>query len=159
MTQTITSKPSPQAAAFSKPQLPLDAKPADAVALLVSGKWSQEDYLAWQTARESSLSAKKQGFSSELRFKVSEKGALSVYGLQARFPVTLYAPQWERLLELAPQLRQFIADNAALLSREKPAKPAAPAVAPIAPAGPTLPPMNPAMLAQLAALLAAQPAA
>jgi hypothetical protein len=29
--------------------------------------------------------------------KVSEKGALSVYGLQ-RFPVTLYAEQWEQLL-------------------------------------------------------------
>jgi len=30
-----------------------------------------------------------------LAFKVTEKGAVSVYGLQ-RFPVTLYAGQWER---------------------------------------------------------------
>lgn len=29
--------------------------------------------------------------------KVSEKKALSVYGLNARFPVTLYAGQWQRL--------------------------------------------------------------
>ena len=29
-----------------------------------------------------------------LRFKVSEKGAVSVYGL-GRFPVTLYLEQWE----------------------------------------------------------------
>ena len=31
-----------------------------------------------------------------LRFKVSEKGGISVYGL-GRFPVTLYVEQWERL--------------------------------------------------------------
>jgi hypothetical protein len=31
--------------------------------------------------------------------RVSQKGALSVYGL-GRFPVTLYAEQWERLLSL-----------------------------------------------------------
>lgn len=33
-----------------------------------------------------------------LRCKVSEKKAVSVYGLNARFPVTLYRTQWERLL-------------------------------------------------------------
>ena len=32
----------------------------------------------------------------KLTLKVSEKGALSVYGLQ-RMPVTLYVEQWERL--------------------------------------------------------------
>src|SRR5262249_13970321 len=32
--------------------------------------------------------------------KVSEKGALSVYGL-GRFPVTLYKEQWTRLLDMA----------------------------------------------------------
>ena len=35
---------------------------------------------------------------NRLRVKVSQKGAVSVYGLQARFPVTLYAAQWEKLL-------------------------------------------------------------
>src|SRR5262245_30860037 len=34
--------------------------------------------------------------------KVSEKGALSVYGLQ-RMPVTLYVEQWQRLLDFADQ--------------------------------------------------------
>ena len=38
----------------------------------------------------------------QLRCKVSEKsGALSMYGLQTKWPVTLYAEQWERLLEKA----------------------------------------------------------
>lgn len=46
----------------------------------------------------------------ELEFRVSEKGGVSVYGL-GRFPVTLYYEQWMRLLEVAPQLQQFLAEN------------------------------------------------
>jgi hypothetical protein len=49
-----------------------------------------------------------------LRLKVSEKGALSVYGL-GRFPVTLYKEQWRRLLAQAETITQFIADNEAAL--------------------------------------------
>jgi hypothetical protein len=45
-----------------------------------------------------------------LTFKVSAKGAVSVYGLQ-RFPVTLYQEQWVRLLQVAPDLAQFLKDN------------------------------------------------
>jgi hypothetical protein len=55
-----------------------------------------------------------------LSCKVSkEKGALSVYGL-GRFPVTLYASQWERLIEFAKTgaITQFIAANEATLSRK-----------------------------------------
>lgn len=46
----------------------------------------------------------------QLRLKVSEKGALSVYGL-GRFPVTLYKEQWIRLLDYADEIRSFIKDN------------------------------------------------
>ena len=42
--------------------------------------------------------------------KVSEKGALSVYGL-GRFPVTLYREQWEKLLAMADEIRRFIQQN------------------------------------------------
>ena len=42
--------------------------------------------------------------------KVSEKGAVSVYGL-GRFPVTLYREQWEKLLEMSDAIKKFIADN------------------------------------------------
>lgn len=54
-----------------------------------------------------------------VRYKVSEKGAISVYGLNVRFPVTLYAGQWERLLDQSDKLRAFIKDNAASLSRKE----------------------------------------
>lgn len=43
--------------------------------------------------------------------KVSEKGAVSVYGL-GRFPVTLYKEQWVRLLDMGDDIRSFIAENA-----------------------------------------------
>ena len=46
----------------------------------------------------------------ELSFKVSEKGAVSVYGM-GRFPVTLYYEQWKRLLAAAPQLQEFMEEN------------------------------------------------
>jgi hypothetical protein len=45
-----------------------------------------------------------------ITFKVSDKGAVSVYGL-GRFPVTLYQEQWLKLLEKAEEIRQFIAEN------------------------------------------------
>ena len=49
-----------------------------------------------------------------MTIKVSEKGAVSVYGL-GRFPVTLYKEQWVKLLDLADELRAFIRDNESLL--------------------------------------------
>jgi len=45
-----------------------------------------------------------------LEFRVSEKGAVSVYGL-GRFPVTLYYEQWSRLLDQADALGAFIEKN------------------------------------------------
>ena len=50
--------------------------------------------------------------------KVSEKGALSVYGM-GRFPVTLYKEQWLRLLNMADQIRAFIAENDAKLKAKE----------------------------------------
>ena len=49
--------------------------------------------------------------------KVSEKGAMSVYGLQ-RMPVTLYNEQWTRLLEFSDTLKQFLKDNDDKLKRK-----------------------------------------
>jgi len=43
----------------------------------------------------------------QMSLRVSEKGALSVYGL-GRFPVTLYREQWEKLLGMADEIRIFI---------------------------------------------------
>ena len=50
--------------------------------------------------------------------KVSEKGALSVYGL-GRFPVTLYKEQWQRLLDMSDDIRAFIVENQATLKTKE----------------------------------------
>ena len=54
----------------------------------------------------------------QVSLKVSEKGGLSVYGL-GRFPVTLYREQWEKLLGLADDIRNFIRDNDAALKKKE----------------------------------------
>jgi hypothetical protein len=54
----------------------------------------------------------------KLSMKVSEKGALSVYGM-GRFPVTLYKEQWLKLLGMADDIKAFIeANNARLKTKE-----------------------------------------
>ena len=58
--------------------------------------------------------ALKRGTSSGIRLKVSEKGAVSVYGM-GRFPVTLYKEQWLRLFDMSDDIRAFIAANEARL--------------------------------------------
>ena len=54
---------------------------------------------------------------SGVRIKVSEKGAVSVYGM-GRFPVTLYEEQWLRLLDMSAEIRAFIAANEAQLKKK-----------------------------------------
>jgi hypothetical protein len=57
---------------------------------------------------------KKQGGGGSTTIKVSEKGAVSVYGL-GRFPVTLYQEQWLKLLGMADDIKAFIEQNKANL--------------------------------------------
>jgi hypothetical protein len=55
----------------------------------------------------------------QVSLKVSEKGAVSVYGL-GRFPVTLYKEQWVKLLSMSDQIRKFIEENDAQLKKKEP---------------------------------------
>ena len=59
--------------------------------------------------RNENAALKKEASSSD-RMKVSEKGAVSVYGM-GRFPVTLYKEQWLKLLDMSDEIRAFIAAN------------------------------------------------
>lgn len=60
-------------------------------------------------AENEALKNKKSG-SGALTMKVSEKGALSVYGM-GRFPVTLYKEQWLKLLTISDEIKKFISEN------------------------------------------------
>ena len=62
--------------------------------------------------------ALKKGAATNVRMKVSEKGGLSVYGM-GRFPVTLYKEQWLKLLDMADEIRAFIAANEAQLKAKE----------------------------------------
>ena len=55
---------------------------------------------------------------TSLYCKVSQKGAVSVYGLK-RMPVTLYLEQWQRLLDFGDEIRQFMKENDADLKRKE----------------------------------------
>lgn len=54
----------------------------------------------------------------QMSLRVSEKGALSVYGL-GRFPVTLYREQWEKLLGMADEIRAFIGTHDTELKKKE----------------------------------------
>src|SRR5712691_3039226 len=62
--------------------------------------------------------ALKKGASTGIRMKVSEKGAVSIYGM-GRFPVTLYKEQWVKLLDMADDIRAFIAANESQLKAKE----------------------------------------
>ena len=75
---------------------------------------SDEDLKAELDRLRNENAALKKGLASGLRMKVSEKGAVSIYGL-GRFPVTLYQEQWLKLLDQSDEIREFIAANSGQL--------------------------------------------
>jgi hypothetical protein len=78
---------------------------------------SEDTQAELERLRAENEALKKSG-RSKLSMKVSEKGALSVYGM-GRFPVTLYKEQWIRLLAMADDIKAFIeTNNASLKTKE-----------------------------------------
>ena len=53
-----------------------------------------------------------------LSLKVSEKGAVSLYGV-GRFPVTLYKEQWAKVLGMKDEIETFMHSNAHLLKTKE----------------------------------------
>jgi hypothetical protein len=75
---------------------------------------SDEDLKAELERLRAENSKLKQRGSRGVSMKVSEKGGVSIYGL-GRFPVTLYKEQWEKLLDMADDIRAFIQENVSKL--------------------------------------------
>ena len=61
--------------------------------------------------------ALKQRSAREIRLQVSAKGGVSLYGIR-RFPVTFYMEEWNRILGMADEIRDFIAKNEEQLKRK-----------------------------------------
>jgi len=62
---------------------------------------------------EALKSEKKDG----LRLQVSQKGAVSLYGIR-RFPVTFYADEWDLILGQSDEIRSFIRTHDSELKRK-----------------------------------------
>jgi hypothetical protein len=78
----------------------------------------QEDMKAELERLRSENDALKKTTSRGLSMKVSEKGALSIYGM-GRFPVTLYKEQWANLLDVSDDIRAFIKANDSALKTKQ----------------------------------------
>lgn len=75
---------------------------------------SDEDLKAELERLRNENAALKKGAATGVTMKVSEKGAVSIYGM-GRFPVTLYKEQWLKLLDMSDDIRAFISANDAKL--------------------------------------------
>ncbi len=60
----------------------------------------------------------KKANSQGISLKVSQKGAVSLYGM-GRFPVTLYKEQWLKILDMTDAIRAFIAENNSALKAKE----------------------------------------
>lgn len=85
----------------------------------IAGEITAEMYA---TELENDIIALKRVANAPLRLKVSDKGAMSVYGL-GRWPVTLYRSQWTRLLAQHDAIEAFLVTHSDMLSeKDQPAK-------------------------------------
>jgi len=86
------------------------------MAMVFSPDMTAEQYQAEIQRLQAEIARRKGGPRPSL--KVSEKGGVSVYGL-GRWPVTLYDGQWQKLLDMAGDIRAFIVENKALLKEKE----------------------------------------
>jgi hypothetical protein len=92
---------------------------SEALAHLQSGAIPIDQYLQWDAARLQRVAAASRAPAPRaLSCKVSEKGCLSVYGLNRQWPVSLYVEQWEKLAEFMPKVLEFAKANDSKLSRK-----------------------------------------
>ena len=65
-------------------------------------------------AENEGLKARK---TQDRRLQVSQKGAVSLYGIR-RFPITFYADEWDIILGMADEVRTFISQHDTELKRK-----------------------------------------
>ena len=95
----------------------VDGEPATGFNLEAVVSTDEEMKAELERLRAENAALKARG-SKGVSMKVSEKGAVSVYGL-GRFPVTLYQEQWLKLLDMADDIRAFIKEHAGQLKKKE----------------------------------------
>lgn len=96
--------------------IPATVQPTPRVAPTGQAMVDELERLRAENARLKSGGSK--AHTGALTLKVSEKGAVSVYGI-GRFPTTLYQEQWKKLLGAAQSILDFIEANQANLSSKE----------------------------------------
>jgi hypothetical protein len=71
---------------------------------------SEEDLKKQIADLKAQLENEKSKNTQSMYLKVSQKGAVSLYGIR-RFPVTFYQDEWARILDMDAQIRAFIAEH------------------------------------------------
>jgi len=64
---------------------------------------------------EAQLKAEKEKNVKKVTLKVTPKGCIGVYGIR-RMPIVLYSQEWDIILGMAEDIRQFGEDNKSQLS-------------------------------------------
>jgi ABC-type Fe3+-hydroxamate transport system substrate-binding protein len=77
---------------------------------------SDEDLKRRIAELESQLEQEKDKKKKGVYLKVSAKGGVSLYGIR-RFPITFYVEEWNRILDMADEVRAFIAEHDRELAR------------------------------------------
>ena len=104
------------------PPLPAPSAPSNAspdVAALMAQLQAAQAALASEKARADAAEAAKAAGVRGYTMKASEKGCISIYGVSARFPTTLYAPHLVgivRDLVVTGKAAAFLRENAGKLS-------------------------------------------
>lgn len=80
----------------------------------------QVDLAARVRELEAQLAAEKARKTKALTLKVGPSGTVCLYGM-GRYPVALYASQWERLFTAIDDIKAFIAEHGEELARKAPA--------------------------------------
>ena len=77
----------------------------------------EEDLRAELERLKAENEALKSQQSKALRLQVSAKGGVSLYGIR-RFPVTFYVEEWEKILGMGDEIRDFMREHAGELKRK-----------------------------------------
>ncbi len=81
---------------------------------MVESEENEQSELERLRAENAALRAKAE---KSTRLQVSAKGGVSLYGLR-RFPITFYMEEWERILGMSDEIRNFIRENQAQLKKK-----------------------------------------
>ena len=78
---------------------------------------NEQDYQKRIEELEAQLAAEKAKQTRAVYLKVSEKGGASLYGIR-RFPITFYVEEWNRILDMEPEIRSFLRTHEDELARK-----------------------------------------